>query len=84
MPTGFLLMIAGAIMADRVVVPTIVKSAFQMPALLFFIVTVIGITGMILCARKFDRCDIRGNWIEQTINAIAQASFMAGIILALK
>jgi hypothetical protein len=50
-----------------------------MPSLFFFIVAVCALTGMVICARKFDRHDVRGNWIEQGINIIAQGCVMLGV-----
>ncbi len=81
MPAGFVLMIVGAAIADRSLVRALLHQAVQMPAALFFLLGVIGLVGMILCARKFDRHDVRGNWIEQIINAFAQGCVMIGMLL---
>ena len=80
MPAGFLLMIAGAFTADRNVVKNLLNSALKMPSLLFFIIAVAALTGMVICARKFDRHDVRGNWIEQGINIIAQGCVLLGVL----
>ena len=81
MPVGFLLMVPGVLMSDREVVSSMLHQAVRVPSLPFFLVGICGIIGMIVCSRKFDRKDVRGNWIEQGINTIAQACFMIGIIL---
>ena len=79
MPAGFLLMIAGAFAADRSVVAGLISGALKMPSLLFFLIAVCALAGMVICARKFDRCDVRGNWIEQGINIIAQGCVLLGV-----
>ena len=79
MPAGFLLMVVGAFMADRSVVNSLVNGALKMPSILFFIIAVCALTGMVVCARKFDRYDVRGNWIEQRINIVAQGCVMLGV-----
>ena len=81
MPIGFTLITMGSVTADHSVVLRLIKAAIRMPSLLFFIIAVAGIIGMILCARKYDRYDVRGNWIEQAINAVAQACVMIGVLL---
>lgn len=81
MPVGFLLIVIGIVTADHIVVLNLAEKALSMPSLVFFIIAVVGISGMIICAGKFDRHDVRGNWIEQMINAVAQASIMIGVLL---
>ena len=61
MPAGFLLMVVGAFMADRSVVNSLVNGALKMPSILFFIIAVCALTGMVVCARKFDRRDVRSS-----------------------
>jgi hypothetical protein len=79
MPAGFLLMIAGVVMADGNVVSGLLDGARRMPSLMFFIIAVCALAGMVICARKFDRHDVRGNWIEQGINIIAQGCVLLGV-----
>ena len=79
MPVGFLLMIAGVFMADRNVVSSLLGSALRMPSLMLFVIAACALVGMIICARKFDRHDVRGNWIEQGINIIAQGCVLLGV-----
>ena len=81
MPAGFLLMIAGAFTADRQAAAELLQEAVRMPSVLFFVLAVCGIAGMILCAKKFDRYDVRGNWIEQVLNSAAQGCVLAGVLL---
>lgn len=81
MPLGFVLMIVGAALADHAVVRALLRAAVRLPSAACFAVTVVGLVGMILCARKFDRRDVRGNWIEQGINAAAQLGTMLGVLL---
>lgn len=81
MPSGFALMLIGAALADRGVVQKLLHAAVRLPSVACFAVTVVGIVGMILCARRFDRRDVRGNWIEQGINAAAQLGAMLGVLL---
>ena len=80
-PAGFVLMIVGAILSDRAVTAALLQSAVRMPSILFFILAGIGLAGMILCAGKYDRHDVRGNWIEQIINAVVQGCVMIGVLL---
>ena len=81
MPTGFLLMMVGAVLAERGSVRALLHAAVRLPSAAFFVLTIIGLAAMIVCAKKFDRRDVRGNWIEQSINAIAQACAMIGVLL---
>ena len=80
MPTGFLLMLLGALLSDRDQLKMLLQAAARMPSILFFILGILGLVGMILCAKKFDRRDVRGNWIEQIINAFAQGCVMLGVL----
>ena len=81
MPAGFLLMIIGAYTAEQAQVRGLLHAAVQMPSVLCFALAVIGLVAMIFCARKFDRRDVRGNWIEQIINAAAQGCVLLGVLL---
>lgn len=81
MPVGFLLIIVGTFMADRNIVRGLMASAVRLPAALFFILALVGIAGMIICAAKFDRRDVGANWIEQWINSFAQGCVLIGVLL---
>ena len=74
-------MIAGAFSADRRTAAELLHKAVRMPSVMFFVLAACGIAGMILCAKKFDRYDVRGNWIEQVLNSAAQGCVLAGILL---
>ncbi|MDO4537769.1 MAG: hypothetical protein Q4B54_06365 [Coriobacteriales bacterium] len=80
MPAGFVLMIAGALTANRTVSGALLDSALRLPAAAFFVLCVAGLCAMVVCAKRFDRYDVRGNWIEQGINALAQGCFLLGVI----
>ena len=79
MPAGFLMMVVGAFMADKSVVSSLVNGAMKMPSLVFFVIAVCALAGMVVCAMKFDRRDVRGNWIEQGINIVAQGCVLLGV-----
>ena len=81
MPLGFVLMLVGALLADRTLVRALLHAALRMPPVLFFALAALGIAGMVLCARRFDRHDVRGNWIEQGINCAAQCCVLIGVLL---
>ena len=81
MPLGFALMTAGALLADRGTATALLRAAARLPSALCFGGTVLGLAAMVVCARKFDRHDVRGNWMEQLINAAAQACAMIGVLL---
>ena len=81
MPLGFLLMLFGAFFAEDGSVRTLLHAAVRLPSVLFFALTIVGMIAMIVCAKKFDRFDVRGNWIEQGINAAAQGCALIGVLL---
>lgn len=81
MPAGFLLMIVSAFFAERETLRTLLHAAVRLPSVLFFALTIVGMIAMIVCAKKFDRFDVRGNWIEQGINAAAQGCALIGVLL---
>ena len=81
MPAGFLLMLLGAFLAERGTLRTLLHAAARLPSAAFFALTIVGMIAMVVCARKFDRFDVRANWIEQGINAAAQACALIGVLL---
>ena len=81
MPLGFLLMLFGGFFAERGSVRALLHTAVRLPSVLFFALTVVGMIAMVVCAKKFDRFDVRANWIEQGINAAAQACALIGVLL---
>ena len=80
MPLGFVLMIAGAMTAERSAAAALLGAATRLPAAAFFALCVLGMCAMVVCAKRFDRYDVRGNWIEQGINACAQGCFLLGAL----
>ena len=81
MPAGFLLMMIGGFFAEGEILRTLLQAAVRLPSAAFFALTIVGIIAMIVCAKKFDRFDVRGNWIEQGINAAAQGCALIGVLL---
>lgn len=81
MPLGFVLMLLGVLIADRAVVKALWHAAVSLPSAAFFAAGIVGLAAMIVCAKRFDRRDVRGNWIEQGINAAAQGCVMIGVLL---
>ena len=81
MPAGFLLMMLGCFLSERETLRTLLQAAVRLPSAAFFALTIVGMIAMVVCARKFDRFDVRANWIEQGINAAAQACALIGVLL---
>ena len=81
MPAGFLLMMLGGFFAERETLRTLLHAAARLPSAAFFALTIVGMIAMVVCAKKFDRFDVRANWIEQGINAAAQACALIGALL---
>ena len=81
MPAGFLLMMLGAFLAERETLRTLLQAAVRLPSAAFFALTIGGMIAMVVCAKRFDRFDVRANWIEQGINAAAQACALIGVLL---
>ena len=81
MPAGFLLMIVGGVLADRETVRALLGAAARLPSAAFFALTIVGLIAMVVCAKRFDRFDVRANWIEQGINAAAQACVLLGVLM---
>ena len=81
MPLGFLLMMLGGFFAEGETLRALLHEAVRLPSAAFFTLTIVGMIAMVVCAKKFDRYDVRGNWIEQGINAAAQACVLIGALL---
>ena len=79
MPTGFLLIIVGAVRSETT--SQLLQQTVKMPAILFFAMAAAGLILMVVCAKKFDRKDVRGNWIEEIINCVSQTLVLVGVIL---
>lgn len=74
MPVGFLTMFA-ALIVDRVGL-----SGF--PACLFFLAGALGMILMLVFTFRMDSSDPKVNWMEQTVNSLAQICFFIGLMLA--
>lgn len=84
MPIGFLGMILGAVTGmSRQSWTALGGKIISFPAVIFFGVTLIGMSMMGVFAKKLDSTKVRSNWIEQITNAVAQACFLAGVLLCL-
>ena len=84
MPLGFLLMIIGLVTGCRAEQLAALKTlVFSFPAVLFFGITVLGMLLMIVFAFALDSTKARSNWIEQITNALAQGSFLLGVLLCI-
>ena len=82
MPTGFIMIICGVIISrGQFDFSNFMHKALQMPNIVFFIITIIGMVLMSIFATKLDSTKRKSNWIEQITNAIAQLSLMIGIII---
>ena len=62
--------------------PSVGKAVVSIPALIFFILAVAGMTGMGVLAKKMDQTSAKANWTEQLINAFAQLMLLLGIVTA--
>ena len=84
MPLGFLLMIIGLVTGCRTEQLTALKTLVSsFPAVLFFGITVLGMLLMMVFAFALDSTKARSNWIEQITNALAQGSFLLGVLLCM-
>ena len=82
MSVGFLIMIIALIVEHkRVSFPLIWKNVSAFPGNIFFIIGIIGIITMFVLAKRLDASSKRSNYIEQTVNMIAQLCFFIGIML---
>ena len=83
MPAGFVLLILGMILSFAAGdLSFFLRGLLRPMPLLFFVISVIGMTGMILCSSKLDPSDVRANWIEQGCNTVAQGGFFMSMLLA--
>lgn len=82
MPAGFLILILSLIVDRRKwSVQDILISATGMPALLFWILGILGIICMVWFARHLNGRDAKANWKEQTVNSLSQFCFMVAILV---
>lgn len=82
MSGGFLIMIIALIAEhNRVSFPLIWKNVSAFPGNILFIIGIVGMTAMFVLAKRMDASSRRANYIEQTVNLIAQLCFFLGIML---
>ena len=82
MPVGFFMFLVCLIISLTKMPNGVAAAAITgMPQFIFFVISVLGMITMIYFARKLDSSDARSNWIEQTTNGLAQASFFIGIMI---
>ncbi len=83
MPIGFLLIIIGLCTGlDAVTAATLWAKITAIPSVFFFLIALLGMIGMGICAGKLDSTKQRSHWIEQSINTIAQLGLLIGILLS--
>lgn len=84
MPLGFLLMLAGAVIAvatGTVGLADVAAALTALPSGLLFLawVALMGFMGYL--GARLDPADTKANWTEQLVNAAAQAALLAGVLL---
>ena len=82
MPVGFLVMLA-ALVVDRAGLNGKAKltGLTGFPVCLFFLAGALGMILMLVFAFRMDSGDPKVNWIEQTVNSLAQICFFIGLLL---
>ena len=81
MPSGFILMGIGAAHSQKDTLHSLLNAAIHPPAVFFFALAILGLVLMVVCARRFDRRDLKGNWMEQGFNILAQGCVLVGVLL---
>ena len=83
MGTGWILMIAGAVIARKnISFPAIRAAVTSMPAALFFLLGLAFFVSFIIYWKtKFDG-SARSNWVEEILNAGAQVCLLIGVVLS--
>ena len=81
MPVGFLVMIIGVIVNYKAIsLQNILHNISTMPSLVFFILWILGMIAMTICAFVLDSSNVKHNLIEQGINTVAQFCLLLGLI----
>lgn len=80
MPAGFLVMII-SLFVDRADFSAVWKNITGFPCIILFAAGCAGMAAMIVLAVAADPGSSRMNWIEQTVNAVAQLCFLLGVII---
>jgi hypothetical protein len=82
MPAGFALMLAGAVsVRQSFSAAGLWNAAASFPQAAFFLAGLAGIAAMAVFAFGKSRTDAQANWVEQIVNAAAQACIFVGILL---
>lgn len=82
MPVGFLTLLIALIAGrGKLNALAIMAGLTGFPACIFFGTGILGMVLMTVFAFKMDSSDPKVNWLEQTINGIAQMCFFAGLLL---
>lgn len=83
MPVGFLMMFA-ALIVDRAGLngEAMLAKLSGFPACLFFLAGSLGMILTLVFAFRMDSSDPKVNWMEQTVNSLAQSCFFIGLMLA--
>lgn len=80
MPLGFLMAIV-SLFVDGADFSAVWKSVTGFPSIIFFAAGCAGMAAMIILAVTADPGSSRANWVEQTVNSVAQLCFLLGIII---
>lgn len=82
MPIGLMLMIIATLLNINNINFEIIKNnILSLPALIFFIIGIVGMVMMLIFGFTLDGSKKKNNWIEQTTNTIAQLSFFIGLLI---
>ena len=81
MPLGFVLMIAGLVLAGGDAL-AVLGALTGMPSVLLLVVWLVCMCAMGYFAGHRDQSSARDNWVEQLVNAAGQAALLAAVLLA--
>ena len=82
MPAGFLMMLTALAAArGRLNGEAVLAGLTGFPACLFFLAGALGMAMMVFFAFRMDSSDPKVNWMEQTVNSLAQLCFLIGLLL---
>lgn len=83
MPAGFLMLLA-ALIVDHAGLngEAMLAGLTGFPACIFFLAGALGMILMTVFAFRMDSSDPKVNWMEQTVNSLAQICFFIGLMLA--
>lgn len=84
MPIGLLLMIIAIIIAKgNIDWINIINKILSLPAIIFFVIGILGMSLMLVFAFALDGKIAKNNWIEQITNFVAQLAFFIGLLFLL-